>query len=82
MIRDKDKIYGEPNDPNTVLASGSLPDGKLIVGAGNKGIKTYTFTNNKSIIYIVNNQITELPISIPNKVLGTDEDGNLVWKDL
>lgn len=80
MIRDKNKIYGEANDPNTVLASGTLTDGYLLVGAGNKGVKTL-LSSGKVIIWVKNGEIQQLPFTAANKVLGTDADGNLVWKD-
>ena len=80
MIRDKNKIYGEANNPNTVLASGTLTENQLIVGAGNKGIKTLLSTG-KNIIWIQNGIVQLLPFTAANKVLGTDADGNLVWKD-
>lgn len=81
MIRDANKIYGEANDPNTVLASGTLQEGSLIIGAGNKGVKTLLSTG-KDILYIRNGVIIQLPFAQANKVLGTDESGNLVWKDI
>lgn len=80
MIRDKNKIYGEANNPNTVLASGTLTENQLIVGAGNKGIKTLLSTG-KNIVWIQNGIVQLLPFIAANKVLGTDADGNLVWKD-
>ena len=80
MIRDKDKIYGEVNNPNTVIAGGTLTDGNLIVGAGNKGVKTLTSTG-KQLIWVHNGVVETLTISAANKVLGTDESGNLVWLD-
>ena len=42
MIRDKYKIYGEMNDPNTVTATDELADGALVLGAGGKSIKAVT----------------------------------------
>lgn len=81
MIRDATTIYGEPNDPNTVLASGILTQDALIVGAGNKGVKTYSSVG-KQLLYLRNGEIQELSFAVANKVLGTDENGNLVWKDL
>lgn len=81
MIRDKDTIYGEVNDPNTVIAEGILNEGALVVGAGNKGVKILESTG-KQIIWIQNGIVKQLPISFANKVLGTDQDGNLVWYDI
>lgn len=81
MIRTKHKIYGEKNDPNTVIAGGTLTDSALIVGAGNKGIKTLLSTG-RNLIYVKDGIVKQLPFTAANKVLGTDENGNLVWLDL
>lgn len=80
MIRDAETIYGEANDPNTVIAAGTLTDGNLIVGAGNKGVKTLLSTG-KVILWVRNGILQQLPFTAANKVLGTDADGNLVWLD-
>ena len=42
MIRDKYKIYGEMNDPNTVTVVDELPNNAIVLGAGNKTIKAVT----------------------------------------
>lgn len=81
MIRDNNNIYGEANNPNTVLAAGTLSENTLIVGAGNKGVKNLLSTNSKNILWIKNGIVQTLPITLANKVLGTDENGNLVWLD-
>lgn len=80
MIRDKNKIYGEPNDPNTVIATGTLTANSLIVGAGNKGVKSL-LSSDKTIIWIKDGIVQQLPINVANKILGTDENGDLVWLD-
>lgn len=81
IIRDSKKIYAETNDPNAVIATGILTDGQLIVGAGNKGIKTISLPS-KSILYTDANGILKtLSYNSPNKYIGTDEDGSLVLKD-
>ena len=80
MIRDNKKIYGEVNDPNTVLASGTLSEDNLIVGNGNKGIKTL-LSSGKAIVWVRNGIVQQLPFTAANKILGTDADGNLVWLD-
>lgn len=80
MIRDKDHIYGEANDLNTVIASGTLATDCLVVGAGNKGVKTLSSTGNQ-IIWVRNGVVQQLGFTAANKVLGTDADGNLVWLD-
>lgn len=79
MIRDKNKIYGEPNDPNTVLASGTLKENSLVVGAGNKGVKSLENTG-KALVWVKDGKVQLLPIHLANSVLGTDENGNLVWR--
>lgn len=80
MIRDKDKIYGEVNDPNTVVATGTLQGNKLLLGSGNKGVKTYSpNTNAKCLPYLnVDGTIANMPLNVgAYKVLGTDARGNL-----
>lgn len=81
MIRDKNKIYGEANNPNTVLADGTLLEDNLVVGAGNKGIKTL-LSEGKAIIWVKDGIVKQLPFTAANKVLGTDENGNLVWMSI
>ena len=82
MVRDKNNIYAEPNDEDTVLVdenSLAIVENGLITGKGNKSIQqkadeaTYGF-----ILFLVNGVVQELPI-IPNKLLGTDANGNLAW---
>lgn len=80
MIRDKTKIYGEPNDPNTVLANGLLNSGNLIIGDGGKKIKEFVAPN-KSLIYGTGSGIASFDYGVANKIIGTDANGNLVLKD-
>ncbi len=80
MIRDKDKIYGEVNDPNTVIATGTLQGNKLLLGSGNKGVKTYNpSTTAKCLPYLnADGTITNLPLNVgAYKVIGTDANGKL-----
>lgn len=49
MIKLGEKIYGERNDPDTVLASEELTN-KWLVGAGNKGIKSLKLPPNSILI--------------------------------
>jgi len=49
MIKLGEKIYGECNDPDTVLASEELTN-KWLVGAGNKGIKSLKLPPNSILI--------------------------------
>lgn len=82
MIRDKNKIYGEMNDPNTVIATGTLTPEMIIVGAGNKGVKTFD-PGAKKIIYTDTSGIPKgFSYNTANKVIGTDSSGNLVLKDM
>lgn len=82
MIRDNEKIYGELNDPNTVLATGTLTNGKPIVGAGNKGVKVYD-PGSKKILYLdASGLLNGFNYNVANKIVGTDASGNLVLKDM
>ena len=69
MIKIRNKKYGERNDPNTVLASQSL-DTQLVVGAGNKGIKSIELPANAILIADKNGIIDFVDFSNnPNSVL-------------
>lgn len=81
MIRDKSKIYGEPNNPNTVLATGTMTPNRLVVGAGNKGVKTFEPPEGFSLINSNSGIVEAFPLA-PNKLIGTDANGNLVLKDI
>lgn len=80
MIRTNNKIYGEKNDPNTVLASNDLGTNKYVVGSGNKGVKSISLSPNT---LLVSNEAGELiPLTLlPNKQIGTDSSGNIVLLD-
>lgn len=86
MIRDNNKIFGEKNDPNTVLATGTLEENQIIVGSGNKGIKTLEYNGDEAALLYLNadGKASVLPITMDgfNKAIGTDASGNLVFKDL
>jgi hypothetical protein len=81
MIRTATKIYGEPNDPNTVIASTDLGVTNLIVGAGNKGIKAITPGPNQLFITDGTGNITTLALGVANKAIGTNEVGDIVIID-
>ena len=81
MIRTVNKVYGEPNDPNTVLASTDLGVNKLIVGSGNKGIKAFTPGPNQLLITDGIGNVTALPLNAGNKAIGTNEFGDIVLID-
>lgn len=87
MIRDKDKIYGEANDPDTVVvydpeSSYTLHPGRLLVGAGNKGIKVFNPGPYKLIYTDGSSYPQSLDYHVPNKLVGTNASGQLVLKDL
>lgn len=82
MVRDKNTIFAEPNDPDTVLAaedSYEFENNALITGEGNKKVKHQADEKDYgSILFLVNGQVQELQIQ-PSKKLGTDANGNLAW---
>ena len=79
MVRDKNIIYAEVNDEDTVLTEDILTDNSLLVGNFNKNIKkVLDSTKYGAIIFIIDNEVQILPIQ-PNKKLGTDTNGNLAW---
>jgi hypothetical protein len=82
MIRDRKKVYGEPNDPNTVLASGTLTANRLIIGDGNKGVKVYSPGSNCILITDENGVVSSLSFNgLANKAIATDGSGNIVLID-
>lgn len=84
MIKTNSRIYGEPNDPNTVIASTDLNINdtlNLIVGNGNKGVKAYTPGSNKLIISNGDGTLGVLDLGVANKAIGTDSEGNIVLID-
>lgn len=82
MIRDKDQIYGEPNDPNTVLSETELPVDTFVVGAGNRGVKQFVPGAKRIIVTDSYGNASSISYDIANKALGTDENGNIVMRDL
>ena len=84
MIRDKNRIYGEANDPNTVLADGALTNNHIMLGADNKGAKVLN-TASAFISTDVNGNV-HTTATAANKLLGTDANGNPImtdsWTDL
>lgn len=82
MIRDANKIYGEKNDPNTVTADGTLSNGALMLGAGNKKIKEFVMLG-KGLLYTDGSKVLKsFPYGTPNKAIGTDANGNLALLDM
>ena len=85
MIRDKTKIYGEPNDPNTVLLEGNITGENLMIGAGGRKIKEFVVPNKSLIITgsgtSGNHDLKAFNYNLANKIIGTDANGDLVLKD-
>lgn len=82
MIRTKDKILAEVNDPNTVLSTTSLTINGLICGVGNKAVIDYTPSGNKVLIVSrKNGSLYPLHINKPNVVIGTDSEGEITLYD-
>lgn len=82
MIRTKDAIYGEVNDPNTVEASGTLTTDTTVVGAGNKGVQTLSYPPNRILIVKADGTLDLLDFNgLANKVIATDDDGKIVLID-
>lgn len=82
MIRDANKIYGEKNDPNTVTADGTLSNGALMLGAGNKKIKEFVMLG-KGLLYTDGSkELKSFQYGTPNKAIGTDASGNLALLDM
>lgn len=74
MIRDKNKVYGEVNDPNNVIATGTLMEGAPVIGAGNKGIKTLNITSGPVLLYQdANGNLKQLPL-VANKLVRVKSD--------
>lgn len=80
MIRNQTKIFGEPNHPDTVLATELLESDSLVVGAGNKGVKPLLH-GSKEIVYIdQTGKVKTLSYNSPNMYLCTDSGGDLVFR--
>lgn len=86
MIRSKNKIHGEVNDPDTALATVDIYIPKYLVGSGNKGLRnvdhaTPGVTNQ---ILIVNADGTIGLLSFDeqhDKLIATNEVGDIVLID-
>lgn len=81
MVRDKNNIFAEPNDEDTVLMdenSYEFVDNGLIVGANNKSLTRKSIKDYGSILYLLDGKVQELKIQ-PNKKLGIDASENLAW---
>lgn len=81
MVRDKDNIYAEKNDDDTILSYDSLPSGIMLLGNGAKLIKASQL--NSGIVFVNNLGIISLSITNePNKIAYIDSDKNIVWRSI
>ena len=78
MIRDANKIYGEVNDPNTVLASANLTANSYIVGDGNKGIREFRPGANRILISDASGNLTSISHMTANQAIATNSNGDIV----
>jgi len=82
MIRTKEKILGEINNPDTVTLPVTVTVNKFLTGNGNKTITNFTPGPNKLLITDGNGNLTTLDFSgQTNKIIGTDASGNIVLVD-
>lgn len=82
MIRTRNKIYGEENDPDTVISTSTTTVGRWLKGGVNKTIYGFLPGANKILVTDGNGNITTLSlIGRYNKVIGTDDAGNIVFID-
>lgn len=82
MIRTKDKILAELNDLNTILSPNRLVVDDVIIGDGNKAINFFHHQIGKVLLISrKDGTLATLDISQPNKVIGTDENGEIVLYD-
>lgn len=83
QIRIDNKVYAEQNHSNTVLSNFILSDNKIVLGDGSKRLKTFDMLGNGILVTDSTGSATffEVPDGIEgqNKLLATDENGNLVW---
>lgn len=82
MVIYNGQILAEPNDPDTILADGTLPDGQPIIGDGyGKKLTTVALEASR----LIGHNVTQFDQSLSfagqaNKYLMTDANGNLVWR--
>lgn len=84
MIRTKNKILAEANDPDTVLLSGQIFNNRLVVGAGNKSVKCKysALAGNKLIVSTKTGSIKFISLAKGvDVVIGTDSEGEIVLYD-
>lgn len=80
MIRDKLKIYAEPNNPNSVRTTEILTANKLLKASNTREIVKLN-TTKQGIFYTDASGNAQFLEAEPNKILVTDSEGNLKWRD-
>ena len=81
MVRSKSKIYGEVNNPDTILADAVIDTDKFIVGSGNKGIELGILSPNQLLVINSDGTVTGLALGVANKAIATDGAGNVILID-
>lgn len=85
MIRTKNKVFGEMNASNTCKTNNIMSTNRLIVTDINSEISVLepidANGNITSGVYYTdaNGKAAFFPTDGPNKLLGTDANGNLTW---
>jgi hypothetical protein len=77
MIRDLSKVYGEVNDPDTVLSESNLTSNKYIVSKDSKRVEAYTPGTKRILATDENGKLFSVSYNNPNLFVGTDENGKL-----
>lgn len=79
MIRNKSKEYGEVNHPDTAVASRELSPNKFIVisSGPNPVIKELDIPPKSMLIIDSNQRVSYFTYGTPNRLIGTDETGEL-----
>lgn len=77
MIRDKTKIYGEPNSPYAVSVEPDLIANKYVVTAGSRKLKPYNPGGKRIMTTDINGNVSSFNHNQPNKLVGVDQNGQL-----
>lgn len=71
----------EPNDPATCISDDELQEDKYVGYLENQGLVFVGDTNANTLFLTGEDGMIGILDSIPNKILCTDTDGNLTWRD-
>ena len=81
MIRSKTKIYGDLNDPNTVIMPATTGNNRLLLGNDMRTLVPLQL-GDKRLIIVQDGIVSGLNYGTQfNKVIGTDGEGNIVLLD-